>query len=212
MINPKLLLLELARLIYNPTVNTLLHKLTKSYIILFKWRGSEKIREVWGIEFDSCVLQQTQYSLLLIFSGWHSSAHEVRSFLSWFACLCGIAETSVESKRQWLHWANFRIWQLQEFQDQHGKSVNKQPPKQSVWRPPDPSTLKTNFVGAVFEELGAADIKVVVRNSSGEIMAALSEIIPLPSSIVVLETIAARRAVKFLQELDLHSSIFEWDS
>ena len=98
---------------------------------------------------------------------------------------------------------------LQEFQDQHGKSVNKQPPKQSVWRPPDPSTLKTNFVGVVFEELGAADIKVVVRNSSGEIMVALSEIIPLPSSIVVLETIAARRAVKFLQELDLHSSIFE---
>lgn len=32
---------------------------------------------------------------------------------------------------------------LQEFQVQHGKSVSKQPPKQSVWKPPDPSALKT---------------------------------------------------------------------
>uniref|UniRef100_A0A7N2L8B5 Reverse transcriptase zinc-binding domain-containing protein n=1 Tax=Quercus lobata TaxID=97700 RepID=A0A7N2L8B5_QUELO len=46
-------------------------------------------------------------------------------------------------------------------------------------------------------------IGVVVRNSLGEVLAALSEIIPLPLSIVVLETIAARRAVTFLQELGL---------
>ena len=52
----------------------------------------------------------------------------------------------------------------------------------------------------------------MVRNSSGKILVALSKIIPLPSSIVVLETIAARRAITFVQELGLSSSIFKGDS
>ena len=52
----------------------------------------------------------------------------------------------------------------------------------------------------------------MVRNSSSEVPVALSQIIPLPSSVVAAETIAARRAVSFIQELYLHSSIFEGDS
>ena len=101
---------------------------------------------------------------------------------------------------------------LQEFQQLHGRPVIKQPPKQTIWKPPDLSTLKTNFDSAVFEELDAVGIGVIVLNSSGEVLAALFEIIPLPLSIVVLETIAAQRAVIFLQELSLGSSIFEGDS
>lgn len=57
------------------------------------------------------------------------------------------------------------------------------------------TTLKTNFDGAIFEDLDAAGIGVVVRNSRGEIMGFLSDIIPMPSSIVVLESLATRRAV-----------------
>ena len=100
---------------------------------------------------------------------------------------------------------------LQEFQQLHGRPVIRQPPKQTIWKPPDVSTLKTNFDSAVFEELDAVGIGVIVLNSSGEVLAALFEIIPLPSSIVVLETIAAQRAVTFLQEPSLGSSIFEGD-
>ena len=55
-------------------------------------------------------------------------------------------------------------------------------------------------------------LALVVRNSSGTVMAALSEIIPCPSSVLALETVAARRAVHFLQELNLHGSILEGDS
>ena len=72
--------------------------------------------------------------------------------------------------------------------------------------------MKTNFDDVIFEELDAAGIGVVVHNSLGELLAALSEIIPLPSFILALETIAARRAFTFLHELDLGSSIFEGDS
>ena len=52
---------------------------------------------------------------------------------------------------------------------------------------------------------------LVVRNSSGTVMAALSEIIPCPSSVLALETVTARRAVHFLQELNLRGSILEGD-
>ena len=85
-------------------------------------------------------------------------------------------------------------------------------PKKIIWKPPDPGTLITNFDGAVFEDLGVAGIGVVVRNSSGTVMAALSEIIPCPSLVLALETVVARRAVHFLQELNLHDSILEGDS
>lgn len=57
-----------------------------------------------------------------------------------------------------------------------------------------------------------ASIGVVVRNSQGEIMAALSEKIPMPSSVVLLETLAARRAVLFIHGLGFRGSIFEGDS
>ena len=61
----------------------------------------------------------------------------------------------------------------------------------------------------MFEDLNVVGIGVMVRNSHGEIKAALSEIVPMPSSVVVLKTLAARRVVHFVQELGLHSSTFK---
>ena len=58
--------------------------------------------------------------------------------------------------------------------------------------------MKTNFDGVVFEDLDAVGIGVVVRNSCGEVMAALSEIIPKPASVAALETLTARRDVQFV--------------
>ena len=72
--------------------------------------------------------------------------------------------------------------------------------------------MKTNFDGAVFEDLNAAGIGVVVRDSHGEVLAAVAEIIPLPSSIHVFETLAAWRVIHFVQELGMHSSVLEGDS
>lgn len=92
------------------------------------------------------------------------------------------------------------------------KPAIKKLPRKVIWKPPDVGLLKTNFDGAGFEDLGAAGIGVVVRNSSGEVLAALSEIIPLPSSIVALETIAARQAALFIRDLGFSGSILEGDS
>lgn len=64
----------------------------------------------------------------------------------------------------------------------------------------------------MFENLKEACISVVVRNSQEEVMAALSEKIPMPSSVALLETLAARRDVLFVDELGFHRSSFEGDS
>ena len=88
----------------------------------------------------------------------------------------------------------------------------QQQPKNPVWKPPDPRQVKTNFDGAIFEDLQEAGIGVIIRNSKGEVLAALSKRIPTPSSVVILESFAARRAVQFIHEIGLRSSIFNCDS
>ena len=88
----------------------------------------------------------------------------------------------------------------------------QQQPKNPVWKPPDPRQVKTNFDGAIFEDLLEAGIRVIIRNSKGEVLAALSKRIPTPSSVVILESFAARRAVQFIHEIGLRSSIFNGDS
>ena len=89
---------------------------------------------------------------------------------------------------------------------------SKKLPRKVIWKPPDVALLKINFDGAVFEDLGAAGIGSMVRNSLGEVLDAPSKIIPLPSSIVALETIAATRAILFVCELGFDGTIFEGDS
>ena len=87
-----------------------------------------------------------------------------------------------------------------------------QQPKKPVWKPLNPRQVKTNFDGPIFEDLLEAGIGVIIRNSKGEVLAALSKRIPTPSSVVILESFAARRAVQFIHEIGLRSSIFKGDS
>ena len=101
---------------------------------------------------------------------------------------------------------------LANFQQFYAKPKSKKLPRKVIWKPPDASLLKTNFDSAVFEDLGAVGTGAVVHDSSGEVLAALSESIPLPSSIVALETIAARRAVLFVRELGFSGTILEGNS
>ena len=71
------------------------------------------------------------------------------------------------------------------------------------WKPLATGELKSNFDGAVFANTGEASIGVVIRNEFGEVMAALSEKIVLPSSMETLESLVARRAAVFAIEHSL---------
>jgi len=53
---------------------------------------------------------------------------------------------------------------------------------------------------------------MVICNSLGEVMTALSEKIQKPPSMETLELLAARRAVRFTLEVGFQQSIFEGDS
>ena len=64
----------------------------------------------------------------------------------------------------------------------------------------------------MLEETEEAGIGEVIRNSAREVMASLSEKIPLPSSVEAVEALAARRAARFVQEVGITESILEGDS
>lgn len=72
--------------------------------------------------------------------------------------------------------------------------------------------LKTNYEGAVVKDSNEAELGVVIRYDEGEVMAALGEKILLYSSVELLESLAARRAVLFTIELGFNQAIFEGNS
>lgn len=72
---------------------------------------------------------------------------------------------------------------LREFQRLQLKPHDTSRPMREVWKPPNTNTRKTDFDGAMFEELN----------------------IIMPPSVVILETITARRVVHLIHELGLHS-------
>ncbi|XP_050263892.1 uncharacterized protein LOC126708117 [Quercus robur] len=101
---------------------------------------------------------------------------------------------------------------LSEFQVKFPKAAPKPPKGHVRWCPPMGERFKTNYDGAVFSESREVGIGVVVRNAKGKVIAALAEKILYPSSVEVLEALAARRAVKFIVELGIAGSDFKGDS
>ena len=84
--------------------------------------------------------------------------------------------------------------------------------KKTAWTPPPVHGYKVNFDGALFEHEDSAGLGVVIRNQDGLVMASLSEVTPLPSTVIEVETLAARRAVEFALELGFENIILEGDS
>ena len=53
---------------------------------------------------------------------------------------------------------------------------------------------------------------IIIRNDHGLVMAALTQVIPLPTSVEMVEVLAARRALIFAFELSFDQIILEGDS
>ena len=107
---------------------------------------------------------------------------------------------------------NAAVQYLSEFQLKFPMKVAKSLVIKTKWSPPLGESYKTNYDGAVFEDSGEAGIGVVVCNANGEVIAALSEKIPYPGSMDLVEVLAARRVVWFIVELGISQSVFEGDS
>ena len=80
------------------------------------------------------------------------------------------------------------------------------------WRPPPETCVKANFDRAVFSQDGLAGIGIIIRNEQGLVMADLSQQIPLPTSMEMVEVLVAHRALVFAKELGFDKVIVERDS
>ena len=80
------------------------------------------------------------------------------------------------------------------------------------WQPPPANLIKINFDGAAFKDDERAGIGVVIRDNQGLVLASLSQNIPLPHSVVTLETLAACKALEFSLELGFNKAVLEGDS
>ena len=66
-----------------------------------------------------------------------------------------------------------------------------------VWSPPNCNEWKINFDGVMYCESTEAGVGVIVQNSFGKVKATLAEKIRMPSSVEVMELLAAKRAALF---------------
>ena len=82
----------------------------------------------------------------------------------------------------------------------------------SRWKLPASGLYKINFDGALFEEQACTGLGVVIRDSAGLIIGALSQKIRYPGFVDMVEALAASWAVVFAKELCLQSMVVEGDS
>ena len=80
------------------------------------------------------------------------------------------------------------------------------------WHLPSSGLLKINFDDALSAEENIVGLGVIVRNENKLAMAALSQQIPLLTSVEMVEVLAARRALWIARELGFHNVIVEGDS
>nr|POE84409.1 hypothetical protein CFP56_44497 [Quercus suber] len=70
----------------------------------------------------------------------------------------------------------------------------------------------TNYINAMFQEEDRAGIGVIIRDCQGKGLAQMVEIIPLPLTVVELETLATLKALQFAANLSLKDIIPKGDS
>ncbi|XP_050241307.1 uncharacterized protein LOC126690228 [Quercus robur] len=91
---------------------------------------------------------------------------------------------------------------LQEFHHAHTPAPSPTHTRSlTEWEPPPMDWVKINFDGAIFKAKGEAGLGAIIRNDHGLVMAALAQVIPLPTSVEMVEVLEARRALSFAQEL-----------
>ena len=86
-------------------------------------------------------------------------------------------------------------------------------PKENLkWVPPPQGWFKVNVDGAIFKETNKAGIGVVVRDSQGWVLAALTEKVDGVQDAEAIEALAIRRAIRFAIETSFNCVIIESDS
>ena len=103
---------------------------------------------------------------------------------------------------------------LDEFQE-----VNKQPlaptrqsPNEIKWSPPQSGHYKVNVDGVVFSKRKQVGIGVIIRDSTGMVIAALSQKLALPLGALEIEAKAMEVGVQFALDVAVRDVTMEGDS
>ena len=175
-----------------------------------------KLKEVWAVHFVSLLNEARECSTFLeVFSTCLAKAHHTDLFAMlayqiWFRrnkLRMGEKVTDLKLIKSMARDA------LHEF-PQANSTPPKPPPVQTPikWKPPPSDWVKINFDGAVFKEHAEAGLGSIIRNDCGLVMAALKQVIHLPTSVEMVEVLAAWRALFFAKELGFEKVILEGDS
>ncbi|XP_023893347.1 uncharacterized protein LOC112005329 [Quercus suber] len=81
-----------------------------------------------------------------------------------------------------------------------------------LWATPPPGFHKINVDGAMDEGVGCSGIGVIIRDSSGAVIGALSKVLPVSLNAEVTEAFALLNGVLFALELQISQAIFESDA
>ena len=118
--------------------------------------GCENIRVVWGTNFDELCNATNQFFSffdLCRLTLQNQKGAELFITYYWFIWNRRNKIRVKEAVMPLEKIADQAQQYLMEFQQIRSKPTSKKLPKKIIWKPPDPSTLKTNFDGVVFEDL-----------------------------------------------------------
>lgn len=79
-------------------------------------------------------------------------------------------------------------------------------------QPPPPLMYKLNFDAAIFAELQCSGFRAIIRNSDGEVMAAMPVKGPSVNSSEEAEALACRKAIEFSMEAGFSEVLIEGDN
>ena len=80
------------------------------------------------------------------------------------------------------------------------------------WIPPPQAVYKLNYDAAVFKDSASSGFNAVIRNSTGEVMAAMTVKGPTIRGSEVAELLACRKALEFTIDAGFTMLIVEGDS
>ncbi|KAK9984219.1 hypothetical protein SO802_033744 [Lithocarpus litseifolius] len=80
------------------------------------------------------------------------------------------------------------------------------------WQPPEGMLYKLNFDAAVFTDITASGVGVIIRNEKGQVMAALSSKGPAVTDCKEAEVLAYRQAMEFAIDAGISDLIVEGDN
>ena len=175
----------------------------------------DNVRQCWDLGFKKLRDQHhlfRSFVELMFFVKQQEKNVELVTALAWFIWCrrnkCHFNEPSLPHEKLYEATAALLI----EFQGRIETKLERKKIQPQRWTPPEQGVYKANYDRAYFVEEEKDGIRVVVRNDLGQVMGSLAEKIQMPSTVEILEALAARRAMIFMEELGLREAIFEGDS